>query len=181
MKQEIIISGFGGQGVMLAGTLLCYAGIKEGRFVTSFPSYGAEMRGGTANCQVIISDCHIGTPIVYNPDTLISFNKLSFDRFYSKVKNGGIIFVNSSLHTPPKKDDTPIFEIPANNLAEECGSVLTLNIVMLGAFISKTALLKLESIIDSIPEVLTEKKKHLWQLNKKAAEAGFNYAQEIST
>ncbi|MFC2061764.1 2-oxoacid:acceptor oxidoreductase family protein [Elusimicrobiota bacterium] len=174
MKNKIIISGFGGQGVMLSGTLLCHAGMLENKFVTFFPSYGAEMRGGTANCQVIISDQTIGAPVVKNPDILVSFNKPSFSKFSSKVKSGGLILANSSLYQPEKISSIEIAEIPANDLAEQCGSVLVLNLVMLGALASKTGILKLESITQSVPEVLS-KKKNLWEINKKALEAGFDY------
>src|SRR3989339_2052550 len=104
MKKEIIISGYGGQGVMLAGTLICYAGMKENKFVTFFPSYGAEMRGGTANCQVIVSDEPIGAPIVYFPDILISFNKSSYDKFSPRIGEEGLVFVNSSLYKPSLKN-----------------------------------------------------------------------------
>lgn len=177
MKQEIIISGFGGQGVMLAGTLLCHAGMREGKFVTFFPSYGAEIRGGTANCQVIISDNPVGSPVVNNPDILISFNKLSYNKFSSRVKKGGSILANTSLYKPEEQDDIEILGVPANNLAEKCGSILALNMVMLGALVSKKRILKLKSILNSIPEILTEKKKKLWEINRKAAEAGFSYLQ----
>lgn len=177
MREEIIISGFGGQGVMLAGTLLCHAGMREGKFVTFFPSYGAEMRGGTANCQVIISDNPIGSPMVSKPDILISFNKPSYDKFSSRVKKGGAILANTSLYTPAGRAGVEILEVPANNLAEKCGSALALNMVMLGAFVSKKSILEIESILSSIPEILTEKKKKLWEVNSKAARAGFSHLQ----
>ncbi|MCX5715629.1 MAG: 2-oxoacid:acceptor oxidoreductase family protein [Candidatus Omnitrophica bacterium] len=175
MKQEIIISGFGGQGVMFAGTLLCHAAMKEGKFVTSFPSYGAEIRGGIANCQVIISDEPIGAPVVYSPGVLIALNEPSFEKFSSRVKKGGFILANTSLYKPAKLSGIKIFEIPANEIAEKSGSILSVNIVMLGSLIAKTKLLKLESVINSIPEVLTDKKKPLWEPNKKALKAGFSY------
>lgn len=177
MKKEIIISGFGGQGVMLAGTLLCHAGMRENKFVTFFPSYGAEIRGGTANCQVIISENPVGSPVVYNPDILISFNELSYKKFSVKVKKGGSIFVNTSLYTPELKNGLETIQIPASELAEKCGSSLVLNIIMVGALIAKNKIVELTSLIDSIPDVLTEKKKKLWELNKKAARVGFNYIQ----
>ena len=173
MKTEIIISGFGGQGIMLAGTVLCNAGMKQGKFVTFFPSYGAEMRGGTANCQVIISDELIGNPIVYKPDILLAFNKPSFDKFLPYVKDSGCIFVNSSLYKPEKINNIEIIEVPANNIAEECGSALVLNMVMLGAMAGNKNILDINNILEVIPEVLTESKKKFWDLNKQAVELGF--------
>lgn len=143
---------------MLAGTLLCNAGMHEDKSVTFFPAYGAEIRGGTANCQVIISDNSIGSPIVYAPDILISLNKPSFDKFHKKVKPGGLIIANSSLYKPTAQDGISLEEVPVNNLAEECGSLLVANIVMLGALVAKTKILELKSILNAIPEVLTEKK-----------------------
>ncbi len=160
---------------MLAGTLLCHAGMREDKFVTFFPSYGAEMRGGTANCQVIISDNPIGSPVVNNPEILLSFNKPSYDKFSLKVKKEGIILVNADLFKPQKKTAVEILEIPANKLAEKCGSILALNVVMLGALISKKRIIELKSIIASIPEIFHGKKKHLRELNKNAVEAGFRY------
>ena len=175
MKEEIIISGFGGQGALFAGTLLCQAAIMEGKFVTFFPSYGAEIRGGTANCQVIMSDAPIGTPAVNNPDILISLNESSYKKFASRVKEKGIIFANTSLYTPQKRDGIEILGIPANNLAEECGTRRFANMVMLGALISKKRILKLDTLIASIPKVLTEKRKDLWEANKRAVFAGYVY------
>lgn len=179
MKQKIIISGFGGQGVMLAGTLLCYAGMREGKYVTFFPSYGAEIRGGTANCQVIISKEPIGAPVVYNPDILIALNKPSFERFLPKVIEGGTILANTSLYSAKSNGMAAILEIPSNNIAEDCGSVLASNIVMLGALAAKSDLIDINSLINSIPDVLTEKKRKLWDLNKKAANKGFSYCRAL--
>ncbi len=174
MKKKIIISGYGGQGVMVAGTLLCQAGIHENRNVTFFPSYGAEMRGGTANCHVIISDTPIGSPIIDKPDVLIAFNEPSFLKFSSRVIENGIILANTSLFNP-KSTNNKIIEIPANNLAEDCGNILALNMVMAGALIKQDPFLEINSILNTIPTVLTQKKEKLWDLNKKAATAGYNY------
>jgi len=174
MRYEIIISGFGGQGVMMAGTILCYAGISENKEVTFFPSYGAEMRGGTANCQVIISDSQVGSPVVTRPDILLSFNKPSFDKFLSRVKKDGIIFANTSLFEP-ETSDIAVEKIPANSLAEECGSLLALNSVMIGALIRKTAPVKFESVAQALERVLKNKSREIIELNIKAAGTGFNY------
>ncbi len=159
---------------MLAGTLLCYAGMRASKEVTFFPSYGAEMRGGTANCKVIISDSPIGSPVFSEADILISLNCPSFEKFYPSVKDGGIVFVNSSLFSPPAEERSfEMVKIPANNIAEECGTVLAANIVMIGSFAKKTGILDPETILQSIPEALEGKEK-LWDINKKALSAGFN-------
>lgn len=175
MKEQIIISGFGGQGVMFSGTLLCHAAIKEGKYVTFFPSYGAEIRGGTANCQVIISEKTIGAPVIKEPDVLISLNEQSYRKFSPKVKKGGVILANTSLYKVKKTNNAEILEIPATEIAEKCGSSLCANMVMLGALIARKRLLKLDSIIDSITEILTGKSKALIEANKKAIKAGFAY------
>ncbi len=161
---------------MLAGTLLCHAGMKASKEVTFFPSYGAEMRGGTANCKVIISDSTIGSPVFSEADILMSLNNPSFEKFYPAVRDGGIVFVNSSLFSVCAEDyNFEIIEIPANNIAEECGTVLAANLVMLGALVRKTGLLNLGALMQSVPGLL-KGKKDLWDINKKALEAGYNSA-----
>ena len=177
MKTGILISGYGGQGVMLAGTLLCYAGISEGREVTFFPSYGAEMRGGTANCQVIISDSPIGSPVVSEPDILICLNAPSWDRFAVKTPEGGLIVANSSLVKNREKaaPGTAVY-IPANNIAEECGSVLSANVVLLGAMSRLSGTVSIGSIKESIPPLMSGRKKGLAEINIRAAEAGYKAA-----
>ncbi len=179
MIKKIIISGFGGQGILFTGSLLCQAGINEGKHVTFFPSYGAEMRGGTANCQVIISDSPIGSPVVETPHILLSFNKPSFLKFSKKLKNHGTALVNSSLFKPrqiPKKID--IVKIPANKLAEQCGSKLVMNVIMAGALIGKTKILDFESILQAIPLLLTGKKTEFRKINKKALLKGRDFLKK---
>ena len=171
MRSEIIISGFGGQGVLFTGALLAHAAMSEGKQVTLFPSYGAEIRGGVAKSQIIISDDPIGAPAVYHPDILLSLNKLSYEKFSPLVKNGGSIFVNTSIFQPVKREDVEFFEVPANALAEKSGSVLAANIVMLGALIAKKGILKGKSVEDAIPEML-KAKKGFWDVNKKAFREG---------
>ncbi|MFC1546701.1 2-oxoacid:acceptor oxidoreductase family protein [bacterium] len=168
MRKEIVISGFGGQGIMFAGRLLAESALRDGKYVTLFPSYGAEMRGGTANCRVIISDDVIGSPAVYEPDFLLALNKPSFVKFSKIVKQKGIIFFNSNFLSHEKEQDNDIILVHANKLAEQCGSVLAANSVMLGAFVKKTNIVKHESILESISEVLSERKKHLVDINREA-------------
>ena len=173
MREQIIISGYGGQGVMLAGTLLCYAGMKEKKNVTFFPSYGAEMRGGTANCQVIISDDPIGSPVFTSPETLLSFNRDSFKKFSPRMKPEGVILANTSLYAPEKIAGIKIYEITANDLAENTGSVLAANMIMLGAYIRIRNILKLESLVESVPGLLGKPKEKYWSINQKALEKGY--------
>lgn len=179
MRQEIIISGFGGQGVMLAGMMLCSAAVRENKNTTFFPSYGAEMRGGTANCQVIISDEQIGSPIVYDPDVLIALNDHAFDRFATKVKKDGMVLANISLFNPRDIDGVNIVKVNGNELAEECGSAVLLNMIMLGVVTRITSLVDIKSLEDSIPELLTEKKKNFWPMNIKALDKGFSSSLDI--
>jgi 2-oxoglutarate ferredoxin oxidoreductase subunit gamma len=172
-SKKIIISGFGGQGIMLAGRLLCYAGLKENKNVTFFPAYGAEMRGGTANCQVIISDAPIGSPVIYTPDILVSLNKPSYDKFSLTINKDGLILANTSLYQP-EDNSLETVQVPANNIAEECGSVLASNMVMLGTLIAKTEIIGLSSLTETIPVLLKHKPK-VWELNKAAVTAGYNF------
>lgn len=163
---------------MLAGNLLCYAGINENLHVSMFPSYGAEMRGGTANSQLIISTDPIGSPVVYSPDILISLNHPSFKKFSSTVKNSGTIFANTSLFEPEEIKEVDIIKVPANNLAEKCGSVKSANVIMLGALLAHDEFIKLSSLEHSIQTVLGERKRDFWDINKKALNTGYNYIKQ---
>lgn len=176
MREEIIMAGSGGQGIMFAGTLLAHAAMEEGLNVTYFPSYGAEMRGGTANCKVIISDENIGSPVVTNPSTLLAMNESSLERFNPKVKRGGLIVVNSSLLKKEiKTDDVEILKIPATELAEKLGDSRVANMVILGAYINKKKAVSLERTMDSLKKVLGEGKKNLLKLNREALRKGEEY------
>lgn len=162
---------------MLAGRLLCRVGMEEGKFVTFFPSYGAEMRGGTANCQVIISDDPIGSPVVDSPDFLLCFNKPSFIKFTGKVAAEGGIIINSSLYEPTEeeKDEYSLYEIPANTIAEDCGNILSMNAVMIGAAASLSDMITLDSIKKGIPLTLGRRKEKFCDINIKAAEKGAGF------
>ncbi len=147
MTREFIIAGFGGQGVVSSGIILAYAGLLENLNVTFFPSYGAEMRGGTANCSVVLSEEKIASPVVVNPDIVIIMNEPSLLKFEPLVKAGGLLFFNQTLiKSKPKRSDIEIFPIEANRIAEELGQGRIANMVMLGAMIKKTGLLKLDSL-----------------------------------
>ncbi len=135
MEERIIIAGFGGQGVMAMGQLLTYAGMIEGKHVSWLPSYGPEMRGGTANCSVIVSSEPVGSPVVVNSTTAIVMNKPSLDKFEPSVNKGGRLFINSSLiEQKSKRDDIEVYYISANEIADELGNMRVANMVMLGAY-----------------------------------------------
>lgn len=175
MYLDLMIAGSGGQGILLIGKLLAWAGMLEGMNVTWFPSYGAEMRGGTANCTVIISDETIGSPIVQNPGAFIIMNAASFERFEKKVKPGGIIILNSSLvRIDVKREDLEIFKIPANEIAEKVGDVRVSNMVMVGALINKTGAISLKAVKEAMKNVIPASKTTLLTLNERALEAGYH-------
>jgi 2-oxoglutarate ferredoxin oxidoreductase subunit gamma len=179
METSIIIAGFGGQGVLFAGQLLAYAGMDNGRFVTWIPSYGPEMRGGTANCTVIISDEPIGAPIVAHPDIAVVLNLPSYDKYEPMVKEGGLLVVNSSLVTAESgRDDIKTIYIPANDIAEELGTVKMLNVVTLGALLSKREVIPLETLEQALKDHLPSAKAHLTESNLSALQSGYRYSQE---
>ncbi|MGQ9602804.1 MAG: 2-oxoacid:acceptor oxidoreductase family protein [bacterium] len=174
MTTRAIMAGFGGQGVVLMGTLLSYAAMVEGKHTTFFPSYGAEMRGGTANCSVVVSDREIASPLVVQPDCVVVMNIASFDRFVGQVRPGGILFVNSSLvESKTSRNDIEEIRVPANEIAEELGSPRAANMVMLGAVIAKTGAVKVESAIGSLQKVLSERAMRFLEVNKKALRKGY--------
>jgi len=145
--QEMIFAGFGGQGVLLAGQLLTYAGMIAGRQISWIPAYGPEMRGGTASCSVIISDNLIGSPIVTKPNVLIAFNQPSLDRFVGDVKSGGIVIVNSSLcDKKVEREDVQVYYVPMNAMATEMGNDRALNMIALGTAVGATAVVQVEAV-----------------------------------
>ncbi|MDD2401087.1 MAG: 2-oxoacid:acceptor oxidoreductase family protein [Clostridia bacterium] len=177
MLKQIMIAGFGGQGIMSMGQLMVYSGMIEGKEVAWIPSYGPEMRGGTANCSVSISDDPISSPHVTEPDILIAMNNPSLDKFEMSVKNGGVIFINSSLiDRKIKRKDVKVYYISANDKATELGDVRVANMVMLGALLKIDKLVKIDSIMESLKKVLSKSKHHLLPLNAQALEIG---AREI--
>lgn len=172
MESRLLIAGFGGQGVMLIGQLLGYASCKAGKYVTYLPSYGAEQRGGTANCTVIISDKEIGSPAAASLDVLIAMNEPSLVRFLPLVKPGGVVLVNSSvIELKVDRTDVQTYYIPANQIAEGLGTAKVANIVMLGAYLNKTGLLTLEQIQETIQMKLA-RKASLFETNKAALRKG---------
>ena len=178
MQEEIIISGFGGQGALFAGQLLAYAGMNEGKHVTWIPSYGPEMRGGTAHCTVIISDEPIGSPLVRHPSAAIVLNNPSLDRYQPLVKPGGVLVVNSSLVTQPiTREDLAIAVIPANDVAQELGDTRLMNVVLIGAFLALRPIMPFEAIDQVLAEHIPERRRHLLAADAKALRRGAELAR----
>jgi 2-oxoglutarate ferredoxin oxidoreductase subunit gamma len=181
MQTEIVIAGFGGQGVLFAGQVLAYAAMNYGREVTWIPSYGPEMRGGTANCTVIVADEEIGSPLVRNPRAAMVFNLPSFDKYEPLVVPGGVLIVNASLvNRPVQRRDLDSILIPANAIAETLGNKRLTNIVMVGALLAKLPVLTLESIEQALKDHLPERHKKLLGANLEALRAGADFAIEES-
>ena len=176
MTQKVIAAGFGGQGVMSLGQLLAYAGMIEEKQVSWLPSYGPEMRGGTANCGVIVSDGLIGSPVVVGDCTcLIAMNQPSLDKFEVDVISGGKILINSSLiKNKTTRTDVDTYYIDANTIAEECGTVKAANMVMLGAFLELTKTVEQDSVLQAFVKVFGENKAKFVPMNKEALTKGAN-------
>jgi len=174
MLIKTIFAGFGGQGVLSMGLNLAQAAMLEGKNVTYLPSYGAEVRGGTANCTVAISDEEIASPVASSPDFVVAMNQPSLVRFQNQIQSGGLLFINSSLvEAEISRGDIDIVEVPANSIAEELGSPRSANMVMLGAFTKKANLVSLSSVIEGLRNALKNKQK-LIAINKKALMAGYD-------
>jgi 2-oxoglutarate ferredoxin oxidoreductase subunit gamma len=174
METAIIISGFGGQGVLLAGQVLAYAAMDNGRHVTWIPSYGPEMRGGTANCTIIISDAPIGSPIVAHPEIALVLNRPSFDKYEPLVKPTGLLVVNSSLVTvPTTRTDIESVYVPANELAAEWGTAKMLNMAVLGAMVTKWPILSLPTLEQALANHLPPDKAHLLGANIQVLRRGY--------
>ncbi len=175
-QQEIIISGFGGQGILSAGRLLAYAGMLEGKNVSWLPSYGPEMRGGTANCHVIISDDPIGSPILNSATALMVMNGPSLDKFENIVEPDGIIITDSSLvPRSPNRKDVRVYEIPATQIASDMGNLTYANIILLGKFLEVTGIVSKENFEKALRKVLPAKYHHMIPEEMKALEAGMKY------
>lgn len=173
MHHELIIAGSGGQGTMLMGQLLAYSGMLENKHVTWIPSYGPEMRGGTANCSVIVSDEPIGSPIVNEPTVLVSMNRPSLDKFATGICPAGLLLINASLvDIVPARKDITMYQIKANDIAADLGNPRVANIVMLGALIKATDIVSQDSVIQSLHKLFASK-QHLIGLNERALQAGF--------
>jgi 2-oxoglutarate ferredoxin oxidoreductase subunit gamma len=177
MYESVIMSGFGGQGIMLMGQLLCYAGMEEGLRVTWMPSYGPEMRGGTANCTVILSSERIGSPITAHPVSLVALNRASLDRFEKSVKPGGVLILNTSLaDRKPERDDLCLVPIPANRIAEEVGTLQVANMVALGAYVRARRSVSMDSLFSGLRGIIPEHRSEWLPLNETALRRGAEFA-----
>lgn len=176
MNKQILIAGFGGQGILFSGKFLAYEGLIDGKEVSWLPSYGPEMRGGTANCSIIISDNKIGSPIVDKPDVLIAMNGPSYDKYINEIKPGGQVFVDSSLiDRKCDRDDIDAYYIPATQIASDDNMNGLANMIMLGLFIKHTDVIPKENIEKAMKKVVSAKKQNLYDLNMKAVEVGYNF------
>ncbi len=173
MTYETIMAGFGGQGLLFSGKVLAYAGLLEKKELSWLPSYGPEMRGGTCNCSVIVSDEPVGSPIIAHPNVLMVMNEPSLDKFEDTVAKGGTIFVDSSLISRKvKRTDVEVVYIPATQMAKEMNAVSLANMIILGAIVEKLKLVKGETMIDALKHTISARKADLLDLNLKAVEAG---------
>ncbi|MBC7332300.1 MAG: 2-oxoacid:acceptor oxidoreductase family protein [Synergistetes bacterium] len=178
MFESIILAGFGGQGILLAGKLLALAGMKEGKHVTWIPSYGPEMRGGTANCTVIISDEPIGSPIVTFPKVLFAFNQPSLEKFLPKLLPGGMLIYDSSLvNYDGSRKDIEVVGIPATKDSVELGDRRVANLIMVGAYISKRGFPSETAFLSALKEALGDKKASMLEINEKAFRKGLQYGK----
>lgn len=173
MTEELIIAGFGGQGVLSMGKILAYSGVMQGQEVTWFPSYGPEMRGGTANVTVILSDNRISSPILHEFDTAIILNQQSLSKFENEVKPGGtLIYDPNGIVHPPTRTDINIYKIDGTKIAADMGNVKTFNMVVLGAYLKVRPVVGLESIRKGLEKSLPERHHKLIPMNLEAIEAG---------
>jgi 2-oxoglutarate ferredoxin oxidoreductase subunit gamma len=172
MQKEVMFAGFGGQGILLIGNILAHAAMDQGSEVAWVPSYGPEMRGGTAYCLVVISDRPIGSPIIRNPMHLVAMNRPSLEKFAPVVKPNGVVIINSSLiPVCSDRDDVDELLVPANDIAKDLGSVKVANIVALGAFVARSKIIEFENIRNCVKETFSSREK-LIPINIAALDAG---------
>jgi 2-oxoglutarate ferredoxin oxidoreductase subunit gamma len=179
MQTEIIFSGFGGQGVLFAGQILAYAAMDAGMEVTWFPSYGPEMRGGTASCTVILSDEEIGSPAVRNPQAIVAMNLPSLDKYEEDVRAGGLLIVNRSLiDRDVNRGDVDAVYVPANEIAEELGNKRLTNMVLMGALLARLPVLPFDSLESALEAHLPAKRQSMLKMNLNALQAGKEIAEK---
>jgi 2-oxoglutarate ferredoxin oxidoreductase subunit gamma len=179
MLEEILISGFGGQGIMVMGHIIAYGAINEGLEVTFFPSYGPEMRGGTANCTVVNSDQIVGSPIRNTYTALMAMNQASLEKFQVLLKPGGVLAYNKTLvQTPPKRNDVRVLGIPADGIASELGDVRVANMVAVGGLLAALNIISVDSVLEALRQELPKHRYHLIPLNEEAIKKGTEIAKE---
>lgn len=180
MQKEIMIAGFGGQGVLFAGQIIAYAAMDVGKIVTWIPSYGPEMRGGTANCTVVIADEEIGSPLVKNPPLAVALNLPSFDKCEETLAPGGALIVNQSMvDRGAKREDINVIFVPCNEIAEEIGNKKLLNMVAVGALLTVLSEVTLQDVEKALEAHLPARHKHLLPSNYEALRRGFKAAQKV--
>lgn len=176
MTSKVLIAGFGGQGILFAGKVLAYKGLVEGKQLSWLPSYGPEMRGGTANCNVIISDEPVGSPIVDDPNVLIVMNLPSLDKYENAAESGAKIFVDSTLISRKvEREDVDVYYIPATKMAQELGVPTLANMIILGKVIKETGVVSFEGMEEALKKVVSARKAHLIDVNLNAIKAGYDY------
>jgi len=176
MLIKTVFSGFGGQGVLMMGYILAVSAMRDGMHVTYLPAYGAEVRGGTANCTVSISDEDIASPVASSPDYVIAMNKPSLIRYEGQIKPKGTLFLNSDLvDIDPKREDIMVFKIPANTIAKKLGSERAINMIMLGALSVRTKITSIDSLINGLTEVIKTKSAKQMGINERGLEMGAKY------
>jgi len=182
LYEEVVIAGFGGQGILLAGRLLAQTAMKAGREVTFMPSYGAEVRGGTANCMVVIADEPIACPVVGKPDSLIVMNKASLNKFASRLKAGGLLVMNSSLieEEPELAETIEVLAVPASELAVELGSLKSANMVAMGAYLQGKGIFSPDAAARCLPDVLAKRYHQTLQVNTEALRRGAEFARKAA-
>jgi len=179
MEMDLIVSGFGGQGVLLIGTMLAYSAMFEKKNTTWMPAYGGEMRGGTANCSVMISTEEIASPYIEKPSNVIALNTPSMLKFQSKIQPNGLMLVNSSIvDEKTSRNDIECIYIPVTDMAKELGEPRCANMIALGAFVEKTKVVKFESIISALSKALPASKAALIEINRNALEAGAAFVRK---
>lgn len=179
MKEEAIFSGFGGQGVLSMGMVLCYAGMKENKEVCFMPSYGPEMRGGTANCITIISNSSISSPIISRFDSVVALNQPSVDKFEKAIKPGGsLIYDSTNVINPPTRSDINLYAIPGSEEAVKLNNMKVLNMIMLGAFLKARNTVTFDSTILGLKEVLPERYHKMIPLNQQAIDIGMSLVKK---
>jgi len=181
MKEEILIAGFGGQGVLSMGQILCYSGVMQNKEVTWFPSYGPEMRGGTANCTAIISDDKISSPIVNTYDTVIVLNQPSMDKFENNVKPGGLLIYDSNgITRHPVRKDITVCIMDASEEAVKMNNTKIMNMIVLGGFLKMKPIIELSNILKGLAKVLPERYHKLIPLNEQAIRKGMEIIKVVS-
>ncbi len=181
MKEEIIIAGFGGQGVLSMGKILAYSGVMQGMEVSWMPSYGPEMRGGTANVTVVLSDNRISSPIVHKFDTAIILNQQSLNKFEPMVRPGGILLYDpNGITKPPEREDINIYKVEATDEAVRLKSSKTFNMIVLGAYLKVKSIVKMENVLEGLKKSLPQRHHHLLPMNEKAIKRGLEIVQETS-